>query len=337
MNQLENKNGLVLDIENLSVRFATEDGVVNAVNGLDLRIEKGKAIGLVGETGAGKTTTALSILRLVPDPPGVVDCDKLEVNGQDILSMSAKELEKVRGKEVSMIFQDPMTALNPVFTVGDQIAESISIHENVSMVEAQKLAVGMLELVGIPGERAGDYPHQFSGGMKQRVVIAIALACHPQLLIADEPTAALDVTIQAQVLDLMKNLRKQYQTSLIMITHDLGIVAEICDEVAVMYAGNVVEQGTLEDVFNHTMHPYTEGLFNSLPNVNDRKSKLKPIPGLMPDPTALPEGCPFHPRCQYATEACRQVQEKRYVSDTHFIRCCAYDRPGFHIERKEKS
>ena len=337
MNQLENKNGLVLDIENLSVRFATEDGVVNAVNGLDLRIEKGKAIGLVGETGAGKTTTALSILRLVPDPPGVVDCDKLEVNGQDILSMSAKELEKVRGKEVSMIFQDPMTALNPVFTVGDQIAESISIHENVSMVEAQKLAVGMLELVGIPGERAGDYPHQFSGGTKQRVVIAIALACHPQLLIADEPTTALDVTIQAQVLDLMKNLRKQYQTSLIMITHDLGIVAEICDEVAVMYAGNVVEQGTLEDVFNHTMHPYTEGLFNSLPNVNDRKSKLKPIPGLMPDPTALPEGCPFHPRCQYATEACRQVQEKRYVSDTHFIRCCAYDRPGFHIERKEKS
>lgn len=337
MNQLENKNGLVLDIENLSVRFATEDGVVNAVNGLDLRIEKGKAIGLVGETGAGKTTTALSILRLVPDPPGVVDCDKLEVNGQDILSMSAKELEKVRGKEVSMIFQDPMTALNPVFTVGDQIAESISIHENVPMVEAQKLAVGMLELVGIPGERAGDYPHQFSGGMKQRVVIAIALACHPQLLIADEPTTALDVTIQAQVLDLMKNLRKQYQTSLIMITHDLGIVAEICDEVAVMYAGNVVEQGTLEDVFNHTMHPYTEGLFNSLPNVNDRKSKLKPIPGLMPDPTALPEGCPFHPRCQYATEACRQVQEKRYVSDTHFIRCCAYDRPGFHIERKEKS
>ena len=337
MNQLENKNDLVLDIENLSVRFATEDGVVNAVNGLDLRIEKGKAIGLVGETGAGKTTTALSILRLVPDPPGVVDCDKLEVNGQDILSMSAKELEKVRGKEVSMIFQDPMTALNPVFTVGDQIAESISIHENVSMVEAQKLAVGMLELVGIPGERAGDYPHQFSGGMKQRVVIAIALACHPQLLIADEPTTALDVTIQAQVLDLMKNLRKQYQTSLIMITHDLGIVAEICDEVAVMYAGNVVEQGTLEDVFNHTMHPYTEGLFNSLPNVNDRKSKLKPIPGLMPDPTALPEGCPFHPRCQYATEACKQVQEKRYVSDTHFIRCCAYDRPGFHIERKERS
>ena len=251
--------------------------------------------------------------------------------------MQVRELEKVRGKEVSMIFQDPMTALNPVFTVGDQIAESIHLHENVSMVEAQKMAIDMLELVGIPGERAGDYPHQFSGGMKQRVVIAIALACHPQLLIADEPTTALDVTIQAQVLDLMKSLRQKYQTSLIMITHDLGIVAEICDEVAVMYAGNIVEMGTLEDVFNHTRHPYTEGLFNSLPNVNDRKAKLKPVPGLMPDPTDLPEGCPFWPRCQYADEKCRKPQRKTYVSDTHFIRCCAYDRPGFHIERKERS
>ncbi|MCI9556558.1 MAG: ABC transporter ATP-binding protein [Lawsonibacter sp.] len=328
---------LVLDIQELKVRFQTEDGVVRAVNGLDLQIRKGRAVGLVGETGAGKTTTALSILKLVPHPPGVVECRKLELNGKDILSMQVRELEKVRGKEVSMIFQDPMTALNPVFTVGDQIAESIHLHENVSMVEAQKMAIDMLELVGIPGERAGDYPHQFSGGMKQRVVIAIALACHPQLLIADEPTTALDVTIQAQVLDLMKSLRQKYQTSLIMITHDLGIVAEICDEVAVMYAGNIVEMGTLEDVFNHTRHPYTEGLFNSLPNVNDRKAKLKPVPGLMPDPTDLPEGCPFWPRCQYADEKCRKPQRKTYVSDTHFIRCCAYDRPGFHIERKERS
>ena len=336
MNESMNKE-LVLDIQELKVRFQTEDGVVRAVNGLDLQIRKGRAVGLVGETGAGKTTTALSILKLVPHPPGVVECRKLELNGKDILSMQVKELEKVRGKEVSMIFQDPMTALNPVFTVGDQIAESIHLHENVSMVEAQKMAIDMLELVGIPGERAGDYPHQFSGGMKQRVVIAIALACHPQLLIADEPTTALDVTIQAQVLDLMKSLRQKYQTSLIMITHDLGIVAEICDEVAVMYAGNIVEMGTLEDVFNHTRHPYTEGLFNSLPNVNDRKAKLKPVPGLMPDPTDLPEGCPFWPRCQYADEKCRKPQRKTYVSDTHFIRCCAYDRPGFHIERKERS
>lgn len=326
MNQLENKNDLVLDIENLSVRFATEDGVVNAVNGLDLRIEKGKAIGLVGETGAGKTTTALSILRLVPDPPGVVDCDKLEVNGQDILSMSAKELEKVRGKEVSMIFQDPMTALNPVFTVGDQIAESISIHENVSMVEAQKLAVGMLELVGIPGERAGDYPHQFSGGMKQRVVIAIALACHPQLLIADEPTTALDVTIQAQVLDMMKKLREQNGTSMLMITHDLGIVAEVCDCVSVIYAGRVVEHGTLEDVFDHTLHPYTRGLFRSLPNMEDRRSRLQPIPGLMPDPSNLGPGCAFADRCPYATERC--FQEKPAVlhrTEEHVVACHLYN------------
>ncbi len=338
MSELTNTSSdLVLDIENLAVRFETDDGIVRAVNGLDLQIRKGRALGLVGETGAGKTTTALSILRLVPKPPGVVQCDKLELNGRDILTMQTKELEKVRGKEVSMIFQDPMTALNPVFTVGDQIAESIHLHENVSMTEAQKMAIDMLELVGIPGERAGDYPHQFSGGMKQRVVIAIALACHPQLLIADEPTTALDVTIQAQVLDLMKSLRQKYQTSLIMITHDLGIVAEICDEVAVMYAGNIVEMGTLEDVFNHTRHPYTEGLFNSLPNVNDRKAKLKPVPGLMPDPTDLPEGCPFYPRCQYADEKCKLPQKKTYVSDTHFIRCCAYDRPGFHIEREEKS
>ena len=338
MSELTNTSSdLVLDIENLAVRFETDDGIVRAVNGLDLQIRKGRALGLVGETGAGKTTTALSILRLVPKPPGVVQCDKLELNGRDILTMQTKELEKVRGKEVSMIFQDPMTALNPVFTVGAQVAERIPLHEHVSMTEAQKMAIDMLELVGIPGERAGDYPHQFSGGMKQRVVIAIALACHPQLLIADEPTTALDVTIQAQVLDLMKSLRQKYQTSLIMITHDLGIVAEICDEVAVMYAGNIVEMGTLEDVFNHTRHPYTEGLFNSLPNVNDRKAKLKPVPGLMPDPTDLPEGCPFYPRCQYADEKCKLPQKKTYVSDTHFIRCCAYDRPGFHIEREEKS
>ena len=327
---------IVLDLQNLRVRFETEDGIVYAVNGMDLKLEKGKAIGLVGETGAGKTTTALALLRLVPDPPGVVECDKLELNGQDVLNMDIHDLEKVRGKDISMIFQDPMTALNPVFTVGDQIAESIFLHENCTYAEAQQRAVEMLELVGIPGERASEYPHQFSGGMKQRVVIAIALACHPQLLIADEPTTALDVTIQAQVLDLMKNLRKQYQTSLIMITHDLGIVADICDEVAVMYAGTIVEKGTLEDVFNHTKHPYTEGLFNSLPNINDRKAMLTPIKGLMPDPTNLPEGCPFHPRCPYADEECKKPQVVRNISDSHYVRCGAYDRPGFHIERKER-
>jgi len=331
-----NEKNLILDVKNLVVRYETEDGIVNAVNGLDLQIEKGKAIGLVGETGAGKTTTALSLLRLIPKPPGVEKCDFMELDELNMLDLSVKELEKVRGKDISMIFQDPMTALNPVFTVGDQIAESIHLHEDVSYIEAQKLAVGMLELVGIPGERANEYPHQFSGGMKQRVVIAIALACHPKLLIADEPTTALDVTIQAQVLELMKNLRKKYKTSLIMITHDLGIVAEICDEVAVMYSGNIVEKGTLEDVFNRTKHPYTEGLFNSLPNINDRKSMLTPIKGIMPDPTNLPEGCPFNSRCPYAGEDCAHPQVNRQISDTHYVRCSAYDRPGFHINRKER-
>ena len=327
---------LVLDLKNLNVKFVTEDATVYAINGLNMELERGKAIGLVGETGAGKTTTALSLLRLVQSPPGVVECDKMEINGKDVLTMGIKDLESMRGKDISMIFQDPMTALNPVFTVGEQIAESVFLHENCTKEEANQRAIEMLELVGIPGERAGEYPHQFSGGMKQRVFIAIALACHPQLLIADEPTTALDVTIQAQVLDMMKNLREQYQTSLIMITHDLGIVAEICDEVAVMYAGTVVEKGTLEDVFNHTKHPYTEGLFNSLPNINDRKAKLTPIKGLMPDPSNLPEGCAFHPRCPYATEACKQPQHLRQISDTHYVVCDRYNEPDFHIEREEK-
>ena len=332
----EREKDLVLEIENLNVKFVTEDSTVYAINGLNMELERGKAIGLVGETGAGKTTTALSLLRLVQSPPGVVECDKMMLDGQDVLTMDEKALEAARGKAVSMIFQDPMTALNPVFTVGEQIAESVFLHENCTKEEAEQRAIEMLELVGIPGERAGEYPHQFSGGMKQRVVIAIALACHPQLLIADEPTTALDVTIQAQVLDMMKNLREQYQTSLIMITHDLGIVAEICDEVAVMYAGTIVEKGTLEDVFNHTKHPYTEGLFNSLPNINDRKAKLTPIQGLMPDPSNLPEGCAFHPRCPYATEQCKQAQHLRKISDTHYVVCDRYNDPDFRIEREER-
>ena len=322
MNQLENKNDLVLDIENLSVRFATEDGVVNAVNGLDLRIEKGKAIGLVGETGAGKTTTALSILRLVPDPPGVVDCDKLEVNGQDILSMSAKELEKVRGKEVSMIFQDPMTALNPVFTVGDQIAESISIHENVSMVEAQKLAVGMLELVGIPGERAGDYPHQFSGGMKQRVVIAIALACHPQLLIADEPTTALDVTIQAQILELMRSIRDQLSMSMILITHNMGVVAEMCDRVMVMYGGVVMEEGSVSQIFLQPQHPYTQGLLAAIPSIEVNKDTLFTIEGTVPRFRYPVTQCRFASRCSRRCDACTAAEPPvTEVEPGHWVRC----------------
>lgn len=325
-----------LNIEDLTVYYELEKETVKAVNGISLKLEKGKTIGLVGETGAGKTTTALSILRLVPDPPGVIKSGKIEVNGVDVLSLSTKELEKMRGNDVSMIFQDPMTSLNPVLTVCDQIAESIILHENLRKQEAHDKAIEMLELVGIPADRAYEYPHQFSGGMKQRVMISIALACNPHLLIADEPTTALDVTIQAQVLDLMRRLQEKYKTSTIMITHDLGIVAEICDEVAVMYAGSIVEKGTLEDVFNNTHHPYTQGLFDSLPDLTNRKSELKPIPGLMPDPTNLPEGCAFAPRCPYASEKClEQKPTVHHLSPTHYVVCSAYNDPDFCLHREE--
>ena len=253
--------------------------------------------------------------------------------------MSITSLEEVRGKEISMIFQDPMTALNPVFTVGEQIAESIMIHEHLKKEEAMEKAGDMLELVGIPRQRLNEYPHQFSGGMKQRVVIAIALACNPKLLIADEPTTALDVTIQAQVLELMGNLKEKYNTSMIMITHDLGIVAEVCDDVAVMYAGRIVEEGSLEEVFGETMHPYTEGLFNSLPNIKNRQNRLKPIHGLMPDPTNLPKGCAFAPRCNYATPKCSEaVPELKNYGGTHLVACSRYtEDPDFIIERRKKN
>ena len=325
---MADQKNMVLDVENLNVKFVLEEETVEAVNGISLQIREGETLGLVGETGAGKTTTALSILRLIDSPPGVMECDKLEVCGEDILPMSVAELEHTRGSLVSMIFQDP------VFTVGYQIAESLERHEHLNNQEAWEKAEDMLELVGIPRERAIEYPHQFSGGMKQRVIIAIALACSPKLLIADEPTTALDVTIQAQILHLMRELKEKQNTSMIMITHDLGIVAETCDRVAVMYAGRVIEEGNLDEVFNHTKHPYTEGLFNSLPNIKNRKSKLQPIHGLMPDPTNLPKGCAFAPRCNYATDACFQRQpEIRDFGGTHKAACLAYENQGFHIER----
>jgi len=332
----EVKKDYVLEIEDLTVEYIVDGEVTQAVTDVNLKVAAGTTLGLVGETGAGKTTTALAALRLVPDPPGIIKSGKITVCGHDIMAAKEKDLEKIRGAEISMIFQDPMTSLNPVFTVGDQIAESIMLHEKITRQDAWEKAMAMLELVGIPRTRGSEYPHQFSGGMKQRVVIAIALACNPKMLIADEPTTALDVTIQAQVLEMMKGLRDKFQTGMIMITHDLGIVAEICDEVAVMYAGRVVEKGTLDDVFNRTRHPYTEGLFNSLPNINDRKAKLQPIPGLMPDPTNLPVGCAFAPRCKYATEACKQAQPvTRQISDTHTVACTAYDDPAFLIERSK--
>jgi peptide/nickel transport system ATP-binding protein len=281
---------------------------------------------LVGETGAGKTTAGLSILRLVPNPPGVTVDGTIKLNGVNIFHKTEKEMDEIRGNVVSMIFQDPMTSLNPVLTVEDQIAEVIERHQNVTKEKSFEKAREMLNLVGIPATRGSDYPHQFSGGMKQRVVIAIALACNPSLLIADEPTTALDVTIQAQVLEMMKNLREKYHTSMLMITHDLGIVAEICDTVSVVYAGRVIEHGTLEDIFDNTRHPYTEGLFNSLPHLKDRKLKLKPIKGLMPDPSNLPSGCPFHPRCDYVLEICSKIKpEKIHRNDRHYACCHLYN------------
>ncbi len=324
----------ILEIENLTVQFKTDDGVVKALNGVDIKVKKGKTLGLVGETGAGKTTTAMSILKLVPQPPGEYVSGSIRLEDTEILKLEEKEMEKIRGGVVSMIFQDPMTALNPVINVGEQIAESLIIHRKLSDAEAETKAKEMLELVGISGNRYTDFPHQFSGGMKQRVVIAIALACTPKLLIADEPTTALDVTIQAQVLELMKELKIKFGMSMIMITHDLGVVAEVCDEVAIMYAGSVIEQGSLEDIFNNTKHPYTKGLFDSIPKIGDRKSELKPIRGLMSDPYNLPEGCSFYDRCDYALSQCRlQKPERTVFSETHYTECHLYtENKGFSLK-----
>ncbi len=315
----------ILEIKGLEITYEVEEGTVRAVNNIDISLGRGKTLGLVGETGAGKTTTALAVLRLVPDPPGVIKNGEIFLEGKNIFNYTEKDMELIRGDQVSMIFQDPMTSLNPVLTVGDQIAEVIMIHQSLNKKQAYEKAKDMLELVGIPGERAGEYPHQFSGGMKQRVVIAIALACNPKVLIADEPTTALDVTIQAQVLELMKNLRDKYGTSMILITHDLGVVAEVCDEVSIMYAGKIIEHGNLVDIFDNHKHPYTEGLFNSLPNIEDKGEPLKPIPGLVPDPSNLPSGCAFHPRCPYAKDICKeQVPEKICMNDTHTVSCLMY-------------
>lgn len=313
---------VLLSIENLVVEYSSDSETVHAVNDVSLQINKGQTLGLVGETGAGKTTIAKAIMRILPDPPARVTGGKIILDGEELLDLKEDRMQKIRGNRISMIFQDPMTALNPTIVVGKQIMEAIALHEKVSSREACKKAEEMLEKVGIPKERYSDYPHQFSGGMKQRVIIAIALACNPELLLADEPTTALDVTIQAQVLDMMNELKQELGTSVLMITHDLGIVAETCDCVAVIYAGEIVEYGTAEEIFDHPLHPYTTGLFGSLPNMAKEGGRLKPIDGMMPDPTDLPEGCKFAPRCHYATEKCRQGRpELRNVGGSHVVRC----------------
>ncbi len=312
-----------LQVEDLTIEYRTDYGIIKAVNHVSLNVGKGKTLGLVGETGAGKTTIALGICRLLQTPPAVVKSGKVVFEGQDIRKISESEMRKIRGDKITMIFQDPMTALNPVDTVGEQIVEVISLHNHVSKQKAAEMAGDTLEMVGIPRERFGDFPHQFSGGMKQRVVIAIALACNPSLLIADEPTTALDVTIQAQILHLINELKEAKGTSNLLITHDLGVIAEMCDNVAVIYSGEVVESGTTRQVFTQTMHPYTQGLFDSLPNINDDEfNRLKPIEGQMPDPANLPEGCNFADRCPYATEECRAATVPLVdAGNGHWIRC----------------
>lgn len=323
MTNMVDDNSPLLDIRSLSVRFNTDSGVVEAVNNLNLFLRKGKALGLVGETGAGKTTTALAVLRLIQSPPGEVTNGEIIFEGQDIMKMTEAEMRHIRGDRIAMIFQDPMSSLNPIMTVEEQIMEMISLHSDLNKEQAHERALEMLKLVGIRTERAKDFPHQFSGGMRQRVGIAIALACKPSLLIADEATTALDVTIQAQVLELIKELQSVVNTSLILITHDLGIVSEICDDVAIMYAGRLVEYSDIRSLYSKPMHPYTQGLFNAVPSLDsDISQKLHVIPGLPPDPTDLPKGCCFSPRCPYARDICHEKAcgMKEYEPN-HFVDC----------------
>ncbi len=317
---MEEKN--ILEIKDLVIEYRTDDAVIHALNGINLSVKRGETIGLVGETGAGKTTIAKAIMRILQVPPAKYCGGSIVFDGQEILNLTEKEMRKIRGNKISMIFQDPMTALNPLMRVGDQIAEAVKLHNKVSRLEAEQRAIEMLEMVGIAAERHEEFPHQFSGGMKQRVVIAMALACNPLLLLADEPTTALDVTIQAQVLEMMSELKEKFGTSVVMITHDLGIVAETCNSVAVVYAGEIIEYGTVEDIFFNPLHPYTVGLFNSLPQLDSTEPRLKPIKGLMPDPANLPSGCKFHDRCPYATEECTTtVPENKVITPGHFVKC----------------
>lgn len=312
----------ILDIHNMVVEYHTDEAIIHAVNGVNLTVKKGETLGLVGETGAGKTTIARAILRILQTPPAKFCGGEIMFNGEDIMKKSEKEMRSIRGNHVSMIFQDPMTALNPVETVGFQISEAISLHNKISKAEAVKRGCDMLEMVGIPAERYKEYPHQFSGGMKQRVVIAMALACNPELLLADEPTTALDVTIQAQVLEMIQGLKDKLGTSVILITHDLGVVAEVCSSVAVAYAGDIIEYGTVEDIFDRTAHPYTKGLFGSLPRLNSSEPRLNPIKGLMPDPTQLPKGCAFCERCPLATERCANSKPLPIeLTPGHMVKC----------------
>lgn len=321
----------LLEIRDLRVIYQTDEALVSAVNGLNLSLNKKQTLGLVGETGAGKTTTALSVMRLLPSNTGKILEGEILFCGRNLLDVREGEMRAIRGERIAMVFQDPMSSLNPVIPVGKQIAEAVLLHntEGLDKVRIGKRVDEILELVGISPSRKNDYPFQFSGGMKQRVVIAIALACNPELLIADEPTTALDVTIQAQVLEMMTELKEKLGTSMLLITHDLGVVAKICDIVSVMYAGEIVESGTVTDIFTaDAHHPYTTGLFGSIPTLDDESERLSPIEGLMPDPTSLPKGCKFNPRCPNRTELCGDREpDTHFLSETHSIKCHLFSQP----------
>ena len=313
-----------VDVRDLSVEYHSGGSVVKAVNHVSFTLSRGRSLGLVGETGAGKTSTALALMRLLPDRVSYVPNGEIYLKGDNIMAVPESHMKLMRGEIISMIFQDPMTALNPIMTVGDQILEAVKIHDTQhrSKAEMERRVEEVLELVGIPAQRKGDYPLQFSGGMKQRVVIAIALACSPDILIADEPTTALDVTIQAQVLALIEELRQKLGTSMIMISHDLGVVVRTCDDVAIMYAGEIIEYGSVEQIYSpRRHHPYTVGLFGAIPNIRSKAKRLTPIDGLMPDPTNLPEGCKFSPRCPHCTDICRQQEPPVHEQNGHRIKC----------------
>lgn len=326
---MSNEKKSFLSVKNLTVEYRSQGADVHAVNSVSFELGEGETLGLVGETGAGKTSTAKAILRVLPDVGAKVKAGEVFLDGEDLLKLSERKMQNIRGNKISMIFQDPMSALNPVQTIVEQVAEPIRFHNKVSKAEATARAIKMLETVGITPDRVREYPHQFSGGMRQRAVIAIALACEPKLLLADEPTTALDVTIQAQVLDLISDLRKQFHTAMLLITHDLGVVGEVCDKVAVIYAGEIVEYGDKMEIYDHPAHPYTEGLFASLPDLEKTVDRLTPIEGLPPNPSDLPAGCMFHPRCPYATEECSKNRvELTQVGPDHFSRCLKNDRKG---------
>lgn len=323
------KNEILLEVKGLKTYFKDRKGMVPAVDGVDFTLRKGETLGIVGESGCGKSVTSMSIMHLLPPEGKIVD-GTIVFKGRDITHMSSKDIAGIRGKEMAMIFQEPMTSLNPVYTVGKQIEEMILLHEKMSKKEARAQAIEMLRLVNIPApeKRVDEYPHELSGGMRQRVMIAMALSCNPELLIADEPTTALDVTIQAQILDLMRELQKKLDTSIMMITHDLGVVAEMSDYVLVMYAGQVMEYGSVKELFKEPLHPYTQGLLKALPNMDDQKQKLYVIKGAVPSLYEMPEGCSFWPRCPYAADQCKTKRPDLYQVGERRVRCYRYENEG---------